>query len=79
MKSENIELVDKMKILGTVVKSDLTWSENCDPDHKESQCTHAVTTECAQIWCQYRGDGQCSVEVCWSSRVWSALKVSKYC
>ena len=30
LKSENIELIDKMKILGTVMKSDLTWSENCD-------------------------------------------------
>ena len=30
LKGENIQLVDKMKILGTVVNSSLTWSENCD-------------------------------------------------
>jgi hypothetical protein len=30
LKGENIQLVDKMKILGTVVNSSLTWCENCD-------------------------------------------------
>ena len=29
LKGQNIELVDKMKILGTIVKTDLTWTENC--------------------------------------------------
>ena len=29
LKGENVQIVDKMKILGTVVRSDLTWTENC--------------------------------------------------
>ena len=30
LKGENIEIVDKMKILGTIVNDRLTWDENCD-------------------------------------------------
>ena len=29
LKDKNVELVDQMKILGTVVKSDLSWDDNC--------------------------------------------------
>ena len=29
LKGQNIEIVNQMKILGTVVNSDLTWTENC--------------------------------------------------
>ena len=29
LKGENVQIVDKMKILVTVVRSDLTWTENC--------------------------------------------------
>ena len=29
LKGQNIQIVDQMKILGTVVTSDLTWSDNC--------------------------------------------------
>ena len=30
LKGENIEIVDKMKILGTIVTNRLSWNENCD-------------------------------------------------
>ena len=30
LKGHNIEMVDKMKILGTIVNKNLTWNENCD-------------------------------------------------
>ena len=30
LKGKNIEMVDQMKILGTIVKSDLSWDDNCD-------------------------------------------------
>ena len=30
LKSENIEVVKKMKILGTIFNDQLTWNENCD-------------------------------------------------
>ena len=30
LKRGNIEIVDKMKILGTIVTNQLTWNENCD-------------------------------------------------
>ena len=30
LKGENIEIVDKMKILGTIVTNQLSWNENCD-------------------------------------------------
>ena len=30
MKGANIEIVDKMKILGTIVKTNLSWDDNCD-------------------------------------------------
>ena len=29
LKGENIEVVDKMKILGTIVNNELKWDENC--------------------------------------------------
>ena len=29
LKGQNIDIVDKMKILGTVVNSDLSWTDNC--------------------------------------------------
>ena len=29
LKGKNVEVVDQMRILGTVVKSDLSWDENC--------------------------------------------------
>ena len=29
LKGENIQIVDQMKILGTVGDSDLTWTDNC--------------------------------------------------
>ena len=29
LKGQNIQIVDQMKILGTVVNSDLTWTDNC--------------------------------------------------
>ena len=29
LKDKNVEVVDHMKILGTVVKSDLSWDDNC--------------------------------------------------
>jgi hypothetical protein len=29
LKDKNVEVVDQIKILGTVVKSDLSWDENC--------------------------------------------------
>ena len=30
LKGENIEIVDQIKILGTIVTNQLSWSENCD-------------------------------------------------
>ena len=30
LKGRNIEMVDKMRILGTIVRSDLSWDENCE-------------------------------------------------
>ena len=30
LKGQNIEIVDQMKILGTVINSDLSWSDNCN-------------------------------------------------
>ena len=30
LKGEDIEIVDKMKILGTIVTNQLSWNENCD-------------------------------------------------
>ena len=30
LKGKNIEMVDKMKILGTIVRSDLSWDDNCN-------------------------------------------------
>ena len=30
LKGANIEIVDKMKILGTIVKTNLSWDDNCD-------------------------------------------------
>ena len=30
VKDHTIEIVDKMKILGTVIRNDLSWSDNCD-------------------------------------------------
>ena len=30
LKGQNIEIVDQMKILGTVIKNDLSWNDNCD-------------------------------------------------
>ena len=30
LKGHNIEMVDQMKILGTIVNSNLSWNENCD-------------------------------------------------
>ena len=30
LKGENIEIVDKMKILGTVISKDLSWNDNCE-------------------------------------------------
>jgi hypothetical protein len=30
LKGKNIEMVDKMRILGTIVRSDLSWDENCE-------------------------------------------------
>ena len=29
LKRENIEIVDKMKILGTIVNTQLSWDDNC--------------------------------------------------
>ena len=29
MKGQNIEIVDRMKILGTIVDNSLSWDENC--------------------------------------------------
>ena len=29
LKGQNVQIVDQMKILGTVVNSDLTWTDNC--------------------------------------------------
>ena len=29
LKNENIEIVDKMKLLGTIVTKSLSWDENC--------------------------------------------------
>ena len=30
LKGSNIEIVDVIKILGTIIKSELNWDENCD-------------------------------------------------
>ena len=30
LKGENVEIVDQMKILGTIVRSDLSWNSNCE-------------------------------------------------
>ena len=30
LKGKNIEMVDSMKILGTIVRSDLSWDDNCE-------------------------------------------------
>ena len=30
LKGHNIEMVDQMKILGTIINSNLSWNENCD-------------------------------------------------
>ena len=36
LNGENIEVVDKMKILGTIVNNTLTWEENCSQLIKKS-------------------------------------------
>ena len=30
VKENNVEIVDKMKILGTIVNNTLSWDENCN-------------------------------------------------
>ena len=35
LKGQNVQIVDQMKILGTVVNSDLTWTDNCSLKHTE--------------------------------------------
>ena len=38
LKSQNVEVVKKMKILGTIFNDQLTWNENCDAIVKKVNC-----------------------------------------
>ena len=47
LKGEEIEIVDKMKVLGTIVTNQLSWNENCDLLIKKSKCKNGPFKGCA--------------------------------
>lgn len=57
LKGKNVEMVDNMKILGTIVRSDLSWDDNCELLIKKVNGRGATPEGSARIWCLNFGDG----------------------
>ena len=57
LNTHNIEVVDKMKILGTTFTKDLSWSLNCNIIIKKSECKNAVAAKSLELWVQPTRDG----------------------
>jgi hypothetical protein len=53
LKGRNIEIVDKMKILGTIVDSKLSWDDNCSMIIKKVN----ARMQLLRIWCIFSRNG----------------------
>ena len=53
LKNENIEVVDKIKLLGTKISNDLSWDENCRDIIKKVNARMQLLQKCKEIGSNY--------------------------
>ena len=76
LKGQNIEVVDKMKVLGTIITRTLNWDENCTNlikkvnNRMQLLRKFGVLVPLSRRWFIY---GKCFVEVSWNSHVSSGI------
>ena len=74
LKGNNIEIVDKMKILGTTINNQLTWDDNCNEIIKKVNSRMQLIRELQSFGASIEeivDFGIGSVEVFWNNPVWS--------